>query len=219
MNDTNTEKAPFATVNRFRTRRGRLLRQQIAALAAAKGAPVSILDIGGVREYWDNVGLDDIARVVLLNHDAEALDGGAGQGAEIFETAIGDARDLGAHADGAFDLAHSNSVIEHVGPWQDMAAMAREAMRVGRTGWIQTPAWEFPIEPHYRAPFLHWFGQPIRRRMLFFSRHYRDKSLAERRWHVDRINLLSRAEVAALFPGCEIYTERLILPKSYVARW
>ena len=55
--------------------------------------------------------------------------------------------------------------------------------------------------------------------MLFFSRLYRHKSVAERRWHIDRINLLSRGEMTELFPDCEIYTERFLLPKSYVARW
>lgn len=220
MTETKTAATPFRTVNRFRQRRGQLLRGKIETLASAKGGPVSILDIGGVREYWDNVGLDSVARIVLLNNDAAALGATREAGAaDIFETAVGDARDLSGYSDGAFDLAHSNSVIEHVGPWQDMTAMAREVMRVGRSGWIQTPAWEFPIEPHFRAPFLHWFGQPLRRRMLFFSRFYRHKSVAERRWQIDRINLLSRVEMTELFPGCEIYTERFLLPKSYVAQW
>jgi hypothetical protein len=138
----------------------------------------------------------------------------------MFRALLGDARRLEGRADGSVDLVHSNSVIEHVGPWQDMAAMASELRRVGRAGWMQTPAWEFPIEPHFRAPFLHWFGQPLRRRMLALSPHYRRAGLAARRLHVDRINLLSRAEVAALFPGCEIWVERVaLLPKSYVARW
>ena len=153
MTETKTTATPFRMVNRFRQRRGQLLRRKIETLAKAKGGPISILDIGGVREYWENVGLDSVVRIVLLNNDAAAL--GATEGsmaADIFETTVGDACDLADYGDGAFDLAHSNSVIEHVGPWQDMAAMAREAMRVGRSGWIQTPAWEFPIEPHFRAP-------------------------------------------------------------------
>lgn len=207
----------FGTVNRFRARRGRVLATQIRRLAAAKGAPITVLDIGGRVEYWRNVGLEGIGRIVVLNHDETELSPGADS--RIFQSCVGDARALTGHADKSFDLAHSNSVIEHVGAWPDMAAMAREALRVGRSGWVQTPAWEFPVEPHFRAPFLHWFGQPLRRRMLWMSGSYRAKSVAERRAHVDRINLLSRAEVEALFPGCDIFVERFLLPKSYVARW
>lgn len=208
------------TVNSFRTRRGRLLAAQIAALAAALGREVSVLDVGGRAEYWGNVDLAHIARIHVMNLDPQEL--GApppGARADLFVAEVGDARALDGWADGSVDLVHSNSVIEHVGAWPDMAAMAAELRRVGRAGWVQTPAWEFPVEPHFRAPFLHWFGQPLRRRMLWLSPHYRHCDLAERRRHIDRINLLSKAEVAALFPGCEIWVERVVLAKSYVARW
>jgi hypothetical protein len=55
--------------------------------------------------------------------------------------------------------------------------------------------------------------------MLFLSRHYRGLDVAERRHHVERINLLARAEFAALFPGSSILTEWVLFPKSYVAHW
>lgn len=209
------------TVNAFRSRRGRVLAGQIAALAARVGHPITVLDVGGRAEYWENVGFAGLARVHLLNHEEGELETPAPNAPEgLFRAEVGDARRLEGWADGAVDLVHSNSVIEHVGPWQDMAAMASELRRVGRAGWVQTPAWEFPIEPHYRAPFLHWLGQPARRRLLSLSRAYRAMGTAERRYHIDRINLLSRAEVATLFPDCEIWTERLLgLPKSFVARW
>jgi hypothetical protein len=101
----------------------------------------------------------------------------------------------------------------------DICDVAREALRVGRSGWIQTPAWEFPIEPHYRLPFLHWFAAPVRRRLLFASRDYRALNTRDRRFHVDRINLMSYAEFKALFPEAEIMVERVLIAKSYVARW
>lgn len=209
------------TVNRFRARRGRVLAAQIRDLAGVLGRPVSVLDVGGRAAYWANVGFASIAAIRVMNLEATELGPpppGAPEG--IFSTALGDARDLSDHADGSVDLVHANSVIEHVGAWPDMAAMASEMRRVGRAGWVQTPAWEFPVEPHYRAPFLHWAGQPLRRRMLGLSRRYRAMGVAERRGHIDRINLLSRIEMAALFPDCDIWTERVaLLPKSHVARW
>ncbi|MCV9967053.1 hypothetical protein OIU34_35060 [Pararhizobium sp. BT-229] len=129
------------------------------------------------------------------------------------------ARDLKGYADKSVDLIHSNSVIEHVGAWPDMSAMASEMQRVGLSGWVQTPAWEFPIEPHFRLPFLHWFAPPIRRAVLKLSKDYGSSDIGVRRYHTDRINLFSYGEVRSLFPQGEIHVERFIFSKSYSARW
>ena len=40
------------SVNRFRQKRGRLLRQQIEALADRLGRDIVILDVGGRPDYW-----------------------------------------------------------------------------------------------------------------------------------------------------------------------
>lgn len=207
----------FGTTSRFRKARGQLLRRQIEDLARHLGREITVLDVGGRSGYWDNVGLDDIASVDVLNYDETEIE--EYPAGSKFRGRVGDARHLPDIADDAFDLVHSNSVIEHVGAWQDMEAMARELLRVGRAGWMQTPAWEFPVEPHFRVPFMHWFGAPIRRRMLWFSPAYRRLDVSRKRYHVDRINLMSEPEVRALFPNCEIYRERVVLVKSYVARW
>lgn len=204
-------------VNRFRIARGHILRAQIAVLAENFRRSISVLDVGGRPEYWDNVGYDSVERIEILNYNKKELESAANN--PIFVKAVGDARSLG-YGDKSFDLVHSNSVIEHVGSWPDMLAMASEVRRVGLAGWVQTPAWEFPIEPHFRAPFLHWFGQPLRRRMLSLSRRYRRYDTSAARGELDQINLVSRTEIRALFPDCAIMTERvMLLPKSYVARW
>lgn len=205
------------TVNRFRMARGRVLAGQITRLSASLRRPVTVLDIGGRADYWDNVGFDGIAEIRLLNNDEHELER-VGSG-NMFVRELGDARCLSGYGDKSVDLVHSNSVIEHVGQWPDICAVASEALRVGLSGWMQTPAFEFPVEPHFRLPLLHWLAPPLRRRMLAFSPDYRALGVAERRYHVDRINLLSRPEVAALFPGCEIFVERVLFPKSYSARW
>lgn len=212
------------TVNRFRQKRAKLLRTQISQLVLALGRPISILDVGGRPDYWLNVGLDGIAQVSLLNVRAEELERPLPEGlpAERFTRSLGDARDLGDLPDSSVDLVHSNSVIEHVGGWHDMRRMASELRRVGLSGWVQTPAWTFPMEPHFHTPFMHWFGAPMRARMLLISaaRRFRNMDLARRRRAVETVNLLTRAEVTALFPNCAIHTERVaFLAKSYVAYW
>jgi hypothetical protein len=205
------------TVNRFRKGRGHVLRKQIADLARHLKRPVEILDVGGRAEYWDNVGYENIAHVRLLNNDAAELTRTASN--HLFTMELGDACNLSGFGDQSIDLIHSNSVIEHVGQWPSMCAMAGEARRVGRSGWVQTPAWEFPIEPHFKLPFMHWCAPPIQRAMLRLTRDYKADGLSQRRFHVDRINLMSYGEFKSLFPECDIFVERVIVPKSYTARW
>lgn len=208
-----------ATVNRFRTNRGRLLSKYIVNASKTLGRDITILDVGGRPDYWDNVKLDGVGKIIVMNYDESEITRDS-QTHDIFENVVGDARNLATYADNSVDFVHSNSVIEHVGPWWDMQAMANEVQRVGRHGWIQTPAFEFPVEPHYRLPFIHWFGAPTRRRLLRFSRAYGKMPIGEKRFHIDRINLLSHAEVKHLFPSAEIYVERVaLLAKSYTAIW
>lgn len=209
------------TVNRFRSARGRVLRSQIETHAQRLGRPLKVLDVGGRAEYWDNVGLDGIAHITLMNYDPAELERTVPD-ENMFTKVLGDARNLEEHADNSFDLVHSNSVIEHVGMWNDMAAMAREVMRVGQAGWIQTPAWEFPVEPHFRTLFMHWFGKPVQRAMfsLSFEKRLRNLPMSVRRQALDGVNLLSHREVKELFPDQSIHIERVaMLPKSYSVNW
>lgn len=187
-------------------------------MAAELGRPLRVIDVGGRHDYWDNVGFDGLGSVLLVN----ILPGELGRHTdrpELFTDHLGDARNLAEFADGEFDLYHSNSVIEHVGGWGDMAAMAREARRVGRHGWVQTPAWGFPIEPHYKLPFMHWFGRPAQTAMLRFAPGLPGKSWSERRGFAEEINLLGAKDLRVLFPGCEIERERVLVTKSFVVTW
>lgn len=207
------------TISNFRRKRGIILSGFISKLAEDLRRPISILDVGGRRDYWDNIGFRDIAKITLVNIESSDL-GRHSEFEGLFVDLIGDARNLTDYTDQSFDLYHSNSVIEHVGGWQDMTAMANEARRIGKTGWVQTPAWGFPIEPHFRLPFMHWFATPLRASALRFARHYHDQDLSKRRLHAERINLLTRSEVAVLFPGCRIETERFaFMGKSFIVRW
>lgn len=213
----------YDTVNKFRRSRGSILRKIIRALSGHLGRDIGILDVGGRPDYWLNVGFENISRIEIMNISHSEIYKHIPHGVpnNIFAPVIGDARDLSEYANESVDLVHSNSVIEHVGDWSNMAMMAGELMRVGRAGWIQTPAWAFPLEPHFRVLFAHWLGRPMQAKMmsLSFVERYRKADLAERRRHVERINLLTRRELEALFPDCSVYVERIIFPKSYSVHW
>ena len=113
-------------------------------------------------------------------------------------------------------------MIEHVGTWDNQLRFAAETRRVGKRLWIQTPAREFFIEPHYIAPFVHWLPKSIRRHMLRYftvwgwvnrpSKDEIDAMIAE-------IRLISYKEFKQLYPDCRIKVERFlwVFPKSYVA--
>jgi SAM-dependent methyltransferase len=107
--------------------------------------------------------------------------------------------------DNEFDLAYSNSVIEHVPP-DRREAFAREVRRVARGWYVQTPAITFPIEPHSLLPFAHWLSDPLR----------------ERYWQLGagsnprEIKLLTRRELERLFGPA--FPERFgPLTKSWIA--
>jgi SAM-dependent methyltransferase len=108
-------------------------------------------------------------------------------------------------ADGEFDLAYCNSVIEHVAPAQ-RAAFAAELRRVARGWYVQTPARSFPIEPHSLLPGAHWLPTWLRRRYWRLG--------ASGVW--EDVRLLGRGELEALFGAVE--PERFgPLTKSWVA--
>lgn len=211
------------SVNYFRARRGRLLRNQISELSLTLGRSITVLDLGGREEYWVNVGLDNIGQIELLNTSEEEFgsEKGHSPASGIFYEVVGDACHMPEYDDKSFDLVHSNSVIEHVGDWSRMRAMAREALRVGRSGWIQTPAWEFPVEPHFHLPFMHWFETPVRSQLISWSplKAYRGCDLDTRRMLAESVNLVSKQEFRALFPEATLHVERFIFAKSYTARW
>jgi SAM-dependent methyltransferase len=67
-------------------------------------------------------------------------------------------------ADHEFDLAYSNSLIEHL-PRERRELFAHEVARVARGYLVQTPAYSFPIEPHALLPIVHWLPERARPRL------------------------------------------------------
>jgi len=118
---------------------------------------------------------------------------------------IADAAEALPFADGEFDLAYCNSVVEHVEPAR-RDAFAAELRRVARGWYVQTPARSFPVEPHSLLPGAHWLGRRLRRRYWRLG--------AQGYW--EDIQLLSRSEFERLFGAAE--RERIgPLTKSWVS--
>jgi hypothetical protein len=114
--------------------------------------------------------------------------------------------------DDEFDIAFSNSVIEHV-PAQLQPAFAAEISRVAKRYFVQTPNRYFPIEPHYQLPLFQFLPERARRALnRRFTLGWQGKG------HWEEINLLSAGDLRRLFPDADIRRERLFgLTKSLMA--
>jgi hypothetical protein len=106
--------------------------------------------------------------------------------------------------------------------WEQQRAFAAEISRVCHQLWVQTPAYECPIEPHFIAPIVHWLPLGLRKFVARWLTPWGwlwrpDPQTVDN--EVASIRLLTKREFKSLFPDCTIYTERLlgILPKSYIA--
>ncbi len=127
------------------------------------------------------------------------------QGMANLSVLPGDACDLsGVVADEQYDVAFSNSTIEHVGGPERQAAFADSVRRVARAYWVQTPSSRFPVEAHCGVPFYWQLPRRLRERLL-------------RRWRarlpgwtevMAGTTVLTRARMMELFPDALIFTER-----------
>lgn len=203
---------PDSFASRLRRRRFAFFSQLLARVPGT----LRILDVGGTRDFWQQMGADVLRRaeitLVNLNPDPVSAPG--------MTSVQGDARAL-PFAPASFDVVFSNSVIEHVGGLADQTRMAAEVMRVGQRFFIQTPNRYFPIEPHFLMPFFQFY--PVALRVALVRRFRlgwlpRTPDKAKAREAVEGVRLLNRRELASMFPGAGIYEERLAgMTKSFVA--
>lgn len=169
-----------------------------------------IIDLGGAPGFWDDcpVALDiTIVNLPGFNPDT------APPSHHKLTLLLGDACNVDFAADQSFDIAFSNSVIEHVGDETKQAAMANEARRLAPAYWVQTPSIWFPIEAHCNMPFWWFYPRPVKDS---FIRRWRKKLPA---WTemVETTTVLLKGHMQNLFPDGQTWTEwKLGFPKSYV---
>lgn len=178
-----------------------------------------LLDVGGYPTFWTSHP-QPVQRIDTLNiHDVNWLPEDAPN--HEIRTLTGDGCSLTMKS-GSYDIGFSNSVIEHVGSFERQQQFASEIRRVAKGLWVQTPAYECPLEPHYMAPFIHYCRPAFQKKVARWCTLW---GWIERPNHqqiatmVDTTRLLRKLEMEQLFPDCEILTERMLwlIPKSYIA--
>jgi SAM-dependent methyltransferase len=175
--------------------RGRRHATFLASLGVRPGD--RILDVGCGRAGLR--ALDSEHEIVGL--DALPQPGYAGQ------LVVGDARAM-PFADGEFDVAYCNSLLEHVEP-ADRPLVAAEIRRVARRWFVQTPNFWFPVEPHVLLPGYQFLPRPAQRWL---------SPLGVAGDEHEPVRLLRARELRRLFPDAEILRERVgPLTKSLMA--
>ena len=170
----------------------------------------TVLDVGGSLYFWRRaagLGLP-LPRVTILNLNAPPAP-------RQLDWVIGDALAL-PFRDAQFDVVFSNSLLEHVA---DQRRAACEIRRVGKSYFVQTPDFGFPLEPHFLAPFIHWLPRPLRLAVAPITPWalITKPDSPGRRAFVDEIRLLSAREFKTLFPEGLVVRERFAgLSKSLI---
>lgn len=170
-----------------------------------------VLDVGGSQWIWELAPVKP--KLTILNLYATNGAGGAkyvrADGCEM------------PFADNAFDVVFCNSVIEHLGNWSAIERFAEEVSRVGRRYWVQTPNRNFPLEPHYLGPLVHYLPKEWQKRIFRYGTGLgllTKPSKEEISQIVDELCLLTSRDLRQLFPRATIRIERFAgLAKSLIA--
>ena len=174
-----------------------------------------VIDLGGRAEMWIRAPFQP-AHVHLVNLEEQPAELPDWITAEVRDVT----KDTGGEDEQPYDLAFSNSVIEHVGGYANRTAFAQAVGRLAPRHWVQTPYRYFPVEPHFVFPGFQYLPLAMRARLLphwplVHSRpETRDRALEI----ALSVELLSRTELRHLFPDSAILAERIGgLTKSLIA--
>lgn len=181
-------------------------------------AQMRICDLGGSQHFWQKLALPvQPDNITIFNISLGATEASGRSLYSSVPIIIYDGKRVPA-GDKEFDLLICNSVIEHV-PMEQRSSLAQEMVRVTKRLFLQTPAWNFPIEPHFIMPFIHWLPKSAGYWMALVSpwRLLSKPSEEDINSYFFGTNLLKEQELRKLFPCAEIIPERLLgLTKSYM---
>ena len=182
---------------------------------------VNLIDVGGTELYWNILPHNFLDKhnvsITVVNVPGSPLPADHGR----FRFVHADGCNLNEIQDNAFDIAHSNSVIEHVGDWSRMVMFSNELKRIAPRYFVQTPNYWFPIEPHCMTLFFHWLPKPMRIWLVMnfsLGNWVKASSVDHAVRKVESARLLNTKMFRELFDDARIETEKFaFLPKSFVA--
>jgi len=196
----------------FRRKRGAFLHSRFPNIHALR-----ICDLGGSQHFWEKLELSIRPQnITIYNISSDETQSIRKSDASRISVLIYDGTRIPA-PDKSFDLLVCNSVLEHV-PLQDRAALCQEMARVSKAVFLQTPAWSFPVEPHFLLPFVHWMPRRLGYWLVKISpwrllSRPSEETIRQYWWGTQ---LLKQGELKSLFPHALVETETVVgLTKSY----
>lgn len=196
--------------------RARARRWQLFAATFPEVRNMRVLDLGGTTLSWINAPVRP-REVVVVNLQPQHSD------LDWITALLADACALPGTVTGQhFDLAYSNSVIEHVGGHARRVAFATAIRNAAVRYWVQTPYRYFPIEPHWLFPGFQFLPLAARaaltRTWKLGNRRAPRRPLDAAVAKVLDVELLSMTEMRHYFPDSRVLTETFLgLPKSLIA--
>ena len=191
----------------------------LARLLREVHPPIRILDLGGTMDFWRVVDYTRLGEIQVTLVNVFAQDGLPPN----FCSRVGDARCMACYGPGDFDVVLSNSVIGHVGSFEDQRRMAQEIRRIGQRYFVQTPNKYFPVDWRTLVPFFHLLPLHCRATLLHrlpimpFGRLTPYSHSLE--WAASVRNLTYR-ELRTLFPEATIARERVLcFTKSFMVSY
>jgi ubiquinone/menaquinone biosynthesis C-methylase UbiE len=212
---------PDSAGNQFRQKRMKILRNMVDQVVVEK-ENCRVIDIGGTYNFWSTwKHLFDWHKMSVTCVNLDPSHYRENDNNVRIEMVRGDACNLSNVKDKSFDIAFSNSVIEHVGNWNRMMEMSSEVRRVADGYLVQTPYFWFPIEPHARTPFLHWLPESMAYRIVMYRKcgfWSKQETVNGAVQTVQSAHLLDKRQLEELFPDATIQKETFFfLTKSLIA--
>jgi hypothetical protein len=177
---------------------------------------MAVVDLGGTPEFWRGAPIRP-QRVTCVNPDASDRRRDHNCDEPWLTMVRGDACTISGI--GTFDLAFSNSTIEHVGGHAPRLAFANTLRALAPRYWVQTPYRYFPIEPHFLFPLMQFL--PTRQQALI-AEHWPLSNCGEHQGR-DAVNvvlwveLLSITDMRHYFPDGDLIKERALgITKSII---
>ena len=178
-------------------------------------ADMSVVDLGGRISFWTQLPVRPKHVHVVNLEEAPA------EIPEWAEISHGDACALPPGiAARRYDLAFSNSVIEHVGGHERRLRFAESVHMLAPAHWVQTPYRYFPVEPHWIAPGMQFLPVAARREvarkwpLAYTPGRTREEALTRVLW----TELVDKTQMRAYFPDSTLRLEKVAgLTKSLIA--
>ncbi len=182
----------------------------------------SIIDIGGTLDFW-NTFLPYIDHSLIRQIDVINLSIANEKSVRIGDIYISERNGnalLQSDYRNNYDIAFSNSVVEHVGSLRNQQLFANLIKNNSIHHFIQTPNKKFIVEPHFYMPYFQYYPISLQ---SFLHRNFnlgfmnKNSNYIESRVDCEETRLLTYYEIKKLFSTSTIYREYFCgLTKSFI---